>query len=297
MRFATFASDRLKKAQAGIVTGERILPLRALDGFPGSISKLIRRGPDEWQRLHETLRNTQAGWIPMAEVTLFAPIRRARRNIMCLGWNYAAHADESAQATGRDVPLPEHPIVFTKAPSTINGPYDDFVYDASLTDRIDWEVELGVIIGVGGKAIAVERAHRHVFGYTVINDISARDLQRRHQQFFLGKSLDGACPMGPWIVTTDEISDPQDLALRTYVNGELKQNGHTSDQIFSVAETISILSRGMTLVPGDIIATGTPDGVGFARTPPEYLSDGDVVRCEIEGIGFIENRIVRAKGA
>ena len=132
----------------------------------------------------------------------------------------------------------------------------------------------------------------HVFGYTIVNDISARDIQRRHKQFFLGKSLDGSCPMGPWIITKDELPDPQALNLRTYVNGELKQDGNSKDQIFSVAQTISILSQGMTLEAGDIIATGTPDGVGFARTPPEFLSNGDVVTCEISGIGRIENRVV-----
>jgi 2-keto-4-pentenoate hydratase/2-oxohepta-3-ene-1,7-dioic acid hydratase in catechol pathway len=138
----------------------------------------------------------------------------------------------------------------------------------------------------------VEKALDHVFGYTVINDISARDIQRRHKQFFLGKSLDGACPMGPWIVSADEIMDPQALALKTYVNNELKQDGNTADQIFTVAETISTLSRSMTLLPGDIIATGTPDGVGFARNPPEFLRSGDVVTCLIEGIGRIETRIM-----
>lgn len=292
MRLATFDSKGRKKPQAGAVIGDRIIPLRSLDRFPDSVLELVRRGPDEWVRLRSVLSEVRAGSMKVEDVMLLAPIPTPVRNIMCLGWNYAAHADESAQAIGEEVPRPKHPIVFTKAPTTVNNPFGKFQYETAYTDEIDWEVELGVIIGVGGKAIPVERALDHVFGYTVINDISARDIQRRHKQFFMGKSLDGACPMGPWIVSADEIKDPQALTLKTYVNSELKQDGNTADQIFSVAETISTLSRGMTLVPGDIIATGTPDGVGFARNPPEFLVSGDVVACVIEGIGRIETRII-----
>lgn len=291
MRLATYETRRLKKPQAGVVVGEQIIPLRSLDRFPDSMLELIRRGRDEWERLRGTLSDVQADSMKVGDVRLLAPIPRPVRNIMCLGWNYAAHADESARATGEEVPRPQHPIVFTKAPTSVNSPFGQFQYDRAFTEELDWEVELGVIIGVGGKAIPVEQALDHVFGYTVINDISARDIQRRHKQFFLGKSLDGACPMGPWIVSADEVQDPQTLTLKTYVNSELKQVGRTADQIFSVSETISILSRGMTLVPGDIIATGTPDGVGFARNPPEFLRSGDVVACVIDGIGRIETTI------
>jgi len=211
---------------------------------------------------------------------------------MCLGWNYAEHAKESSSAKGVQIQeLPQHPIVFTKATTTVNGPFDVMVLDQSVTRRLDWEVELGVVIGKSGRHIAESDALSHVFGYTVINDLSARDLQKRHQQFFLGKSLDGSCPMGPWIVTADEIADPQNLGLRCLVNGQVKQDACTDQQIFSVANVIATLSKVMTLLPGDIIATGTPSGVGFARTPPEYLVPGDVVECEVEGIGKISNRI------
>ena len=178
--------------------------------------------------------------------------------------------------------------------TTLNGPYADFVYDERLSKQIDWEVELGVVIGTRGRKIAVQKALDHVFGYAVINDLSARDLQARHRQFFIGKSLDGSCPMGPWIVTRDEITDPQQLELSSRVNGVVKQRSNTQRQIFDIATTISILSQGMTLEPGDIIATGTPSGVGFARTPAEFLQSGDVVECEVEDIGIIRNKIVAA---
>ncbi|MEN8128610.1 MAG: fumarylacetoacetate hydrolase family protein [Pseudomonadota bacterium] len=230
--------------------------------------------------------------IPKDQIRLLAPIPRPRKNIMALGWNYADHVEESAQAFKRDLKLPEHPVVFTKSVTTVNGPYDDFPYDKHLSTQIDWEVELGVIIGRGDRGIPIKEALDHVFGYTVINDISARDLQSRHRQFFMGKSLDGSCPMGPWIVTRDEIPNPQELDLCSRVNGELKQQSNTRHQIFDVATTLSILSQGMTLEPGDIIATGTPSGVGFARTPPEFLHPDDVVECEVQGIGTIRNRIV-----
>ena len=229
--------------------------------------------------------------VQLSQVELLAPIPRPRKNIVCLGWNYFDHAKESAAVGGRTAEIPEHPVVFTKSVTSMNGPYADIPAQHEVTQQLDWEVELGIIIGAGGRGIAESRALDHVFGYTVINDISARDVQFRHKQYFLGKSLDGACPMGPCIVTPDEIADPQNLQLRSWVNGELKQNANTRDMIFSVARTIAILSRGMTLEPGDIIATGTPAGVGFARSPPEFMKAGDVVECEVAGVGRIKNRI------
>ena len=220
-----------------------------------------------------------------------APIPKLHRNIICLGKNYAAHAQESNQAWGDKLEIPEYPIIFTKAPTTINGPYDEIPYDPTVSTAIDYEAELAVIIGRSGKNIPTDQAMSYIFGYTVINDLTARDMQRRHKQFFKGKSLDGHAPMGPWIVTADEISDPQNLQVTCHVNEIEKQNGHTSQMIFPIAETISQLSLGMTLIPGEIIATGTPSGVGFARTPPEFLKPGDVVACSVEKIGTIRNRI------
>lgn len=224
-------------------------------------------------------------------LALLAPIPRPTKNVMCLGLNYADHVMETSAAADREAKLPEHPIVFTKNVTSVTGPDATVPYDPSVTEQLDWEVELGVIIGRPGRAIDPEKAMDHVFGYTVINDLSARDLQFQHKQFFIGKSLDGLCPMGPWIVTADEIADPHALAVRCNVNGVRKQDSSTRHMIFDIPAIISTLSRGMTLETGDIIATGTPDGVGFARTTPEFLRPGDEVVCEIEGIGVLRNTI------
>jgi 2-keto-4-pentenoate hydratase/2-oxohepta-3-ene-1,7-dioic acid hydratase in catechol pathway len=277
--------------------GDRVV-LPSLSGdWPADINSalaLINRGTAMVARLQQLVDDAAPAYqTPFDPVLLAAPIPRARRNVICLGWNYADHAEESAAASKREYTLPEYPVVFTKSPTSITGPYTDIPFDANLSSQIDWEVELGVIIGAGGRGIKPENALRHVFGYTVMNDISARDIQSRHKQFFLGKSLDKSSPMGPSIVTADEIPDPQALWLRSWVNGVLKQESHTARQIFDVATTLSILSRGMSLEPGDIIATGTPSGVGFARKPPEFLGPGDVVECEVEEIGRLKNRIMQ----
>ncbi len=260
--------------------------------LPDNVLDLIAAGPGIWARLMDFRAKAPAeARIPLEGVSLLAPIPRPTKNIMCLGWNYSEHVRESADASGREAKLPEDPVVFTKNATSVTGPGAVVPYDAQVTRELDWEVELGVVIGRGGKGISKERALEHVFGYTVINDLSARDLQFRHKQFFIGKSLDGACPMGPWIATADEISDPQDLGLRCRVNGKVKQDSNTRFMIFDVPTIIATLSKGMTLEPGDIIATGTPSGVGFARQPPEFLQPGDIVECEIDRIGAIGNRI------
>ena len=229
--------------------------------------------------------------IPIESVTLLAPIPKPHRNIMCLGLNYAEHAKESAEARGREYKQHQHPVFFTKATHTINRHEGVIPFDAAVSEQIDWEAELGVIIGRSGKNIPIEEAYDHVFGYTCLNDVSARDLQANHSQFFKGKSLDGACPLGPWIVTADEIPDPHHLQVTCRVNGVVKQNANTEVMIFRIPDIIAILSRGMTLDAGDIIATGTPSGVGFARKPPEFLKPGDVVEVEIEKIGVLRNRV------
>ena len=260
--------------------------------WPDTMLGVIAAGRGLWSKLPQALTHPGAESVAADALELLAPIPKPTKNIICLGWNYADHAQESQTVRGREAELPEHPVIFTKNVTSVNTPFGDIPANSKITEQLDWEVELGVVIGIGGRKISPGDALRHVFGYTVINDISARDLQFRHKQFFLGKSLDGACPMGPVIVTTDEIPDPQVLDLKSSVNGVVKQSSNTRQQVFQVATTISILSQGMPLEPGDIIATGTPSGVGFARKPPEFLRPGDVVECEVERIGSLRNRIV-----
>ena len=282
MRLATFQSD--VGPRLGIVSGQSMIPIPGLD-----MITLI----EESEVRIERLRGTTGYILPLASLTLLAPIPNPRRNIFCVGMNYAAHAAESLRAKGLPVKLPDVPVFFTKATTTVTGPFADIPFDASVSTEIDWEVELGVIIGKAGKNIPRARAMEYVFGYTVLNDVSARDIQNSHGgQFFKGKSLDGACPMGPWIVLRDEIPNPHTLPLRCRVNGVVKQESNTSDFIFNIPALIEWFSKGMTLLPGDMIATGTPSGVGFARTPPEFLKPGDVVESEVVGIGLIRNKVV-----
>lgn len=236
---------------------------------------------------------------PLTEVVLLAPIPRPPKNVMCLGRNYSEHRMESMRAWGEKAAppdKPDFPAIFTKAPTAVAGPFSDIPYDPNISTQMDYEVELAVVIGKPGKNIRREDAMQHVFGYMILNDVTARDIQKRHgNQWFKGKSLDGACPTGPWIVTADEIEDPSNLAITLRVNGVEKQRDNTRSMMFDIPEIIQILSEGMTLEAGDIIATGTPAGVGFARTPPEFLHPGDVVECEIEKIGVIRNRVVMSE--
>ena len=279
-----------------IVRDNRVLLPAVHGSWPkdqDGVLEIIQAGQAAYNRLLRLARqSTPESWLTLERVTLVQPIPRPPRNLICIGWNYADHAQESATVSKREMKIPEEPVVFTKASSAVTGPYADIPLDARVTQELDWEVELAVVIGVGGRRIAEAEALKHVFGYSVINDITARDLQKRHKQFFLGKSLDEASPMGPWITTADEVPDPQSLELRCRVNGELKQSSNTVHQVFPVAKLISIISRGMSLIPGDIIATGTPSGVGFARNPPEFLRPGDEVETEVEGLGKLKNRIV-----
>lgn len=280
MRLATFSINQV--TMLGLVEGETIRPVPGLE-----MLQVIEMGAAGLAEVR-----TRAGSpVPLSNVELLAPIPNPRRNIFCIGMNYAEHAAESLRTKGLPVKLPEVPVFFTKATLTVNAPYGDIPFDASVSEKIDWEVELAVVIGKRGINIRREEALDYVFGYTVINDVSARDLQSDHQQFFKGKSLDGSCPMGPTIVTADEVANPHALALTCHVNGVLKQESSTADFIFDIPAMIDWLSRGMTLLPGDIIATGTPSGVGFARVPPEFLKPGDVVECEVEGLGVLRNQL------
>lgn len=232
--------------------------------------------------------------VPLASVQLLAPIPVPRRNLWCVGRNYHAHARELQTSVFKDNDAnPEAwPIVFTKVPECVVGPFDKVrLPGAAISEQIDYEAELAVVIGKGGKNIARADAMGHVFGYTVVNDVTARDVQMRHQQWDMGKSFDTFCPMGPWIVTADQL-DGTRTRVRCWVNGELRQDGPTDNLIFDIPTLIETISRGITLYPGDIIATGTPAGVGLGMKPPRFLAAGDVVRVEIDGIGAIENQFI-----
>jgi 2-keto-4-pentenoate hydratase/2-oxohepta-3-ene-1,7-dioic acid hydratase in catechol pathway len=287
MRYATFSLPSDPALRWGAVRGDRIIEITSAPSLLG----LIRQGSDAWRRTADAVAASTADGHPLTDIRWHSPIPRPLKNIFCLGLNYAAHALESARARGREPQLPAAPVFFTKAPTTMNGPFDEIPVERSVTNQVDWEVELGVIIGTTGKNISRSKALEHVFGYTAINDVSARELQATHMQWFKGKSLDGTCPMGPVIVTADEFGDPQTKRVQCRVNGVLKQDGHTSDMIFPVDITIAWLSKGLTLEAGDIIATGTPAGVGIGRTPPEFLSNGDIVETEIEDVGTLRNTI------
>ena len=224
------------------------------------------------------------------EIKVDAPIPRPRKNAVCLGLNYADHVAEGGRARQQERPLPQHPIYFTKPPTAVTGPYDDIVYPRA-TERLDYEVELAVVIGKEGKYIPEDESYGHIAGYTAFNDVSARDLQSRHGQWYKGKSCDTFAPMGPYLVTSDEVGDPMDLDLWLKVNGETRQSSNTRNMIFDVRRIVSNLSEGMTLEVGDIIATGTPSGVGYAH-PSGLLKVGDVVETWIEKIGTMRNRVV-----
>lgn len=233
--------------------------------------------------------------IPLQQVQLRAPVPRPRRNIFCVGKNYHAHAREfagsgfdSSAKSGGDIP--SAPIIFSKVPESVVGPNDAILCLPEVSTSIDYEAELTVVIGRGGKGISRADAMKHVWGYTIINDVTARDWQGRHSQWLLGKSFDTFCPMGPWLVTADEL-DGQATDVKCWVNGELRQDANTKDFIFDIPTLIECISAGITLYPGDLIATGTPAGVGIGYKPPKYLAKGDVVKIEIAGIGVIENRL------
>ena len=277
----------------GLVRDDQIVDLSPI---ASDILTLIDNGPEALARAREYAATAPAT-LPLANARLLSPIPTPRRNVICLGKNYAEHARESYEARGEQVPTEspvattKYPVIFTKATTSVNGPYDDIPVDDAISAQMDYEAELAFIIGRPVRRVTRAEAMSYVFGYTVLNDVTARDLQTAHKQFHVGKSLDGCCPIGPWIVTADAIADPHALRITCHVNGELRQDSAGEVMTFDIPAMIEILSRTMTLLPGDIIATGTPRGVGFARKPPVFLRPGDVVECAIEGIGAIRNRI------
>ena len=295
MKLATFSPLPSGLPRPGLVLdGQRVVDIPAAlgaSGDTGTMLGLIRAGKPMLGRLRELAARTPLDSLALADVRLHAPIPRPEKNVLCVGWNYLEHFEEGAKKLQDNRELPQHPVFFTKATTTVNGPFDNVPFDAAISTSMDWEVELGVILGAGGKNIPEADAMRHVWGYTVINDVSWRDIQRRHgNQWHKGKSLDGTCPMGPWIVTADSL-DPADLRVTCRVNGVTKQDSRTRFMYFKLPRLIAELSAGMTLEPGDIIFSGTPAGVGHARTPPEFLKPGDLLETEVEGIGVIRNAI------
>lgn len=262
----------------------------AVPALPQDMLDFIALGPKGLETARAAL-NTGGARLPLVDVRLLAPIPRPARNIMCIGKNYRDHANEVKSLPAGGSGLPEHPIVFTKAPSTVIGPGEAIPSHLDTSATTDYEGELGVVIGRGGRGIARDAAMEHVYGYTVLNDVTARGLQKRHLQWFIGKSLDGFCPMGPALLTAEEVPDVRALRIQTRVNGELRQDGCVEELIFDIPTLIETLSAGMTLEPGDVIATGTPAGVGAGFTPPKFLQPGDRVAITVDPIGTLENPV------
>ena len=288
MRIATFVAGGRRHVGRVSADGQQVTPFKlspeAAQRGAQPLVEAAARG--------EALPALEEKSLPMASVRLEAPIPQPRRNIWCVGRNYHAHAKELATSVFKDnaANVQEWPIVFTKVPETVTGPHDVVALPgAGVSEQIDYEAELVLVIGRGGKNIRKADAMQHIFGYTICNDVTARDVQMRHQQWDMGKSFDTFCPMGPWIVTADEM-DGRKTHVRCWVNGELRQDAPTENMIFDIPTLIETVSRGITLLPGDLIATGTAAGVGMGFKPPRWLGAGDAVRIEIEGIGAIENK-------
>ncbi|MDQ0224208.1 fumarylacetoacetate hydrolase family protein [Metabacillus niabensis] len=288
-----------KESFIGLVHGERIIDLAKaekeifeLSSIPKSLYECIKLGDKFVQHVKQIVdkineEGSEGFLYRIEDVTILPPIPRPTKNIFCVGKNYREHAIEM----GSEEDIPKHVMLFSKAPTTVIGHEDEIDPHLHITNELDYEGELAIVIGQKGKQINEAEAMDYVFGYTIINDLTARNLQAQHKQFLLGKSLDTSCPMGPYLVHKSAVSNPYDLTLTTKINGEVRQNGNTKDMIFSIEHVISTISQGTTLEPGDIIATGTPAGVGKGFNPPRFLKPGDIVEVEIEGIGVLRNRV------
>lgn len=292
MRLATISADGKAICVACLSDG------RMLDISQAAVSMqaLIEGGAPTLDAVHRLVAEAENGQHQDKMIgggaALLAPIPQPRKNIFCVGRNYAEHIAEGDRAQNQKTGVSDHPVFFTKPPTSVVAPDGDVLLFPDVSTSIDYEVELTVVIGKAGRNIAKADAMSHVFGYTILNDITARDIQRRHGgQYFKGKGLDGSCPIGPVIVTAEDITDPHALSIGLKVNGEQRQDGTTKDMIFDIPTLIASLSEGLTLEPGDMIATGTPSGVGYAMDPPQFLKDGDTVVCEISGIGTLSNTV------
>jgi 2-keto-4-pentenoate hydratase/2-oxohepta-3-ene-1,7-dioic acid hydratase in catechol pathway len=285
---------------AAIVEGESIYPVQSiLAHFPQETTKLkdvlsiIQAGESGLSVLTEAFHANKSSIKPysFAEVQFAAPIPRPSKNIFCVGRNYIEHVEEGDRANGNKIGAPSKPIFFTKTPTSVIGHEQPIIYH-ECTKKLDYEIELAVIIGKTGINIAKDEVNDYIFGYTILNDVTARDLQDEHSQWFKGKTLDTFCPTGPFIVTKEELSWPLNISMQLMVNGEVRQTMNTQDMIFDVPSIIAELSKGMTLEAGDIIATGTGPGCGFGFQPPKFLSVGDTVELHIEGIGILRNQVI-----
>lgn len=298
MRLVTYQLLESTELRTGIQVGQydvldicREAQARGSDLKISTMLDIIAGGAPVMALLREIEGAPRTEPVKLNKAVLKAPIPRPTKNVFCVGWNYLEHFAEGGKTLEDKRELPKHPVFFTKAPTAVNGPFDPIPFQAQASTQLDWEVELGVVIGKSGANIREEDAMAHVFGYTIINDVTWRDIQRRHGgQWFKGKSLDGTCPMGPCIVTADSL-DHTNLDVECRVSGVVKQKSNTRHLYFKVPRLIAELSLGMTLEPGDIISTGTPEGVGFARNPPEWMRDGDLLETEIAGIGVMRNPI------
>lgn len=291
MRFGTLATGSGASVVAISEDGKKYCEVRHLvPGFSGDMTSFIASAPS----IQASAISSDA-WKPLSDARLLAPIPTPRRNVFCVGKNYHEHAKEFSQSgfdtsAAKGETAPEFPVVFTKAPSTVVADGDAVLGFSDITTQLDYEAELAVVIGKGGRGIKKADALKHVWGYTIVNDVTARDLQQKHRQWFLGKSMDTFCPMGPWIVTADEV-DSANLGVRCWINDELRQDANTRDLIFDIPTIIETISAGMALQPGDVIATGTPAGVGIGFKPPRFLKSGDVMKISIDSIGTLTNRV------
>lgn len=293
MRLVTFSDDKGTRVGVHDPASSTIVDLSAGTRLPQDMNAFIALGKNGLSRARRAVRSGE-GRIPFDRVKLHAPIPRPAKNILCVGKNYHDHAQEfhasGVDASGKET-IPEVPIIFTKWPNSVIGPGEPIPLVNDYTNTTDYEGELAVVMGEGGRNVSQKDAYSHVYGYTIVNDVSARTIQNRHRQWFLGKSPDGYCPMGPCIVTSDEVRDVTQLQLVTKVNGELRQSAYVSQLIFDIPTLIETISRLMTLEPGDLIATGTCAGVGIGFNPPRYLKPGDRVAVTIEPIGTLENPV------
>jgi 2-keto-4-pentenoate hydratase/2-oxohepta-3-ene-1,7-dioic acid hydratase in catechol pathway len=297
MRFLTFSSGSDDKARLGLAVDDTslidlVLALAGTVTVPPTLQEYIAAGPVLHNAVHQAIAET--GTWPeniryrLDEITLHAPLRPGK--VIGVGLNYVDHVAESSRSLDTDRELPSRPVLFGMPATAVIGSGEPIQHNATLTSQLDWECELAVVIGKTARSVTESEAFDHVFGYAILNDISARD-QRRSGQWFFSKGQDSFAPLGPAVVTADEIPDPHDLALALFVNGQQRQNGNTRDMLFKIPQLIADISSAMTLEPGDVISTGSPQGVGAAMTPPQFLTPGDVVEARIESVGTLINTV------